>query len=266
MFAAAVARVIEHRRWRSPAAKRPIVTDVNPASRESGLGLGQYRHGRVVAVQPLGGKDMRLDPRDQRRQHRAARADHRRLLPVDCQYWQRRKSGAWSDAGPSFPLVGEAAVLEVEPEPLNSPHHFCRERRRSSLWLTLILSSPIASPLKRRPSPEGDGSRPVSSPHHPNIARGSDHVNFFSARITAAIVDARAQLLKRRLKSRHNRIPIPIHDRNPHRSALEPKVPRNTAYPKGEIGRFKGNGRIRHLACGSDQGFGYGQKRTSSAP
>ena len=37
-----------------------------------GQALRQDRHGGVVAVQPPGGQDMRLNPPEERRQHRAA--------------------------------------------------------------------------------------------------------------------------------------------------------------------------------------------------
>ena len=75
MFAAAVARVIEHRRRRRRSAERPIVAHVDPTSPDIGLALGQDRHRRVVAVQALGGKHVLLDAPEQRRQHRAAAPD-----------------------------------------------------------------------------------------------------------------------------------------------------------------------------------------------
>ena len=59
MLAAAIARVIEHRRRRRRPAERPIVAHIDPTSPGIGLALGQDRHRRVVAVQPLGGEDMR---------------------------------------------------------------------------------------------------------------------------------------------------------------------------------------------------------------
>src|SRR5690242_21163905 len=68
MCTAAVARIIEHCRRRGWSAERPVVTHINPASPEIGLAPRQYRHRRIVAVQSLGGEDMRLDPLDQRRQ------------------------------------------------------------------------------------------------------------------------------------------------------------------------------------------------------
>src|SRR6516225_11868783 len=40
MLAATVARVIEHRRRRCPAAKGSIITDINPTSSSIGLALG----------------------------------------------------------------------------------------------------------------------------------------------------------------------------------------------------------------------------------
>ena len=60
MFAAAIPRIVEHRRRRRLAAKGPVVADVSPASRGIGLALGEDRNGRVVAMHAFGGKDMRL--------------------------------------------------------------------------------------------------------------------------------------------------------------------------------------------------------------
>jgi len=54
----AVARVVEHRRRRVWPAERAIVAHINPTSPGVGLALGQDRHGRVVSVQSLGGKNM----------------------------------------------------------------------------------------------------------------------------------------------------------------------------------------------------------------
>ena len=61
MLAAAIARVIEHRRRRRRPGERPIVAHIDPTSPDVGLALGQDRHGGVVAVQALGGKHMGLD-------------------------------------------------------------------------------------------------------------------------------------------------------------------------------------------------------------
>ena len=74
VIAAAVARVIEHRRRRRRSGKRPIVAHIDPTSPGVGLALGQHRHGCVVAVQPFGGEDVLFDAPEQRRQHRAAAA------------------------------------------------------------------------------------------------------------------------------------------------------------------------------------------------
>jgi hypothetical protein len=61
--------------FRILTAERTIVAHVNPTSTGIGLPLGQDRHGRVVAVQPLSGEDMRLKPPEKRGQHRATGAD-----------------------------------------------------------------------------------------------------------------------------------------------------------------------------------------------
>ncbi len=49
-----------------------IVAYINPASSGVGLALGQDRYGRVIAVQSVGGEDMRFDASEDRFQHRAA--------------------------------------------------------------------------------------------------------------------------------------------------------------------------------------------------
>ena len=71
MGAAAVARIIEHRCRRCGTAERSIVADIGPTSPGIGLALGQHRHGRVVAMQPLAGEDMSFDALDDRIQHKA---------------------------------------------------------------------------------------------------------------------------------------------------------------------------------------------------
>jgi len=81
MFALAVARVIEHRSRRASATKWPVVPDINPASPRVGLALGQHRHGRIVAMKPLGRHDIGFDQAKQRIKHRADRSHgvcHRR--------------------------------------------------------------------------------------------------------------------------------------------------------------------------------------------
>ena len=74
MLALAVARVMEHRRWRRGPAERPVVADIDPTSPGVGLALSQDRDGRIVTVQAFRRHDMGLDPPQQRIQHRAARS------------------------------------------------------------------------------------------------------------------------------------------------------------------------------------------------
>ena len=77
--------VIQRRRWRG-TAKRPVVTDIGPDVSRDRLALGQDRHGRVVAMQPLGSQDVALNERMQRLQHRRAGADlvgQRRHAQID---------------------------------------------------------------------------------------------------------------------------------------------------------------------------------------
>ena len=75
VLAVAVARVEEHRRRRCRAGERPVVADIGPQPPGDGLAFGQHRHGRVVAVQALGGQHMAADQLDQRRQAGGAGAD-----------------------------------------------------------------------------------------------------------------------------------------------------------------------------------------------
>ena len=81
------------------------------ASAGVGLARGQHRHGGVVAVQPVGGKDMRLDPAQQRRQHGAARAD---LVG------QGRQAERHALAGIALGLAIERLML-----PVPAPREFC---------------------------------------------------------------------------------------------------------------------------------------------
>jgi hypothetical protein len=75
MFAAAVAGVKEQRHRRVMTTERPVVVDISPQPPGDGLVLGQHRHRRVVAVQPVGGQHMAADQLDQRHQRGAACAD-----------------------------------------------------------------------------------------------------------------------------------------------------------------------------------------------
>src|SRR5690349_14101557 len=61
MLTLAIARIVEHRCWRSPSAKRPIVPYVNPASPRVGLSLGQDRHRRIIGMKSLGSHDIGFD-------------------------------------------------------------------------------------------------------------------------------------------------------------------------------------------------------------
>src|SRR5437660_3830670 len=59
MLAAAVARIEKHGGRRIVAAKGPVIPDIGPQPPGHGLVFGQYRHGRIVTVDPVGGHDMR---------------------------------------------------------------------------------------------------------------------------------------------------------------------------------------------------------------
>jgi hypothetical protein len=51
-----VARIEKHRRRRSATSKWPIITNIDPGPPRSGLALGQYRHGDVVAMDAAAAK------------------------------------------------------------------------------------------------------------------------------------------------------------------------------------------------------------------
>ena len=69
MFAPAIARIVEHRRRWVGTGKWPVIAYIRPHTTGNRLSLGQHRHGRVITVQSFGGKDVRLDPPQQRCQH-----------------------------------------------------------------------------------------------------------------------------------------------------------------------------------------------------
>ena len=70
-----IGRVEEHGCGRIGAAERTIVSDVGPNPPGTGLHLGEHRHGRVIAMDALGGEDMRLDQFVQRHQRGGTGAD-----------------------------------------------------------------------------------------------------------------------------------------------------------------------------------------------
>jgi hypothetical protein len=88
MDAGSIRRVEEHRSGRRRAAEGAVVTDIGPNPPGPGLHLGQHRDRGVVAMNALGGKDVRLDQLVERRQRRRAGADmighgrHRQLDPL----------------------------------------------------------------------------------------------------------------------------------------------------------------------------------------
>lgn len=57
-----IARSIVERRWRLPA-ERPVIPDIGPDAACIGLALRQDRHARVVGMETISGKHMRLDLR-----------------------------------------------------------------------------------------------------------------------------------------------------------------------------------------------------------
>ena len=77
MLAAAVARIVEEH-CRLALAERSVVADIGPEPAGDRLALGEHRHGRVVAVQPLGGEHMGADQLVERRQGGRHRRRHGR--------------------------------------------------------------------------------------------------------------------------------------------------------------------------------------------
>jgi hypothetical protein len=85
MFTAAIGRVVEESR-RPSLAKGPIIANVGPKPASGGLPLGQHRHGRVVAMQPLGTEHVLTNELVERRQDGSGRADQvgeRRQVEID---------------------------------------------------------------------------------------------------------------------------------------------------------------------------------------
>ena len=60
MLSSTTARVMERRRWRTLAAKRPIVADIGPDSADDSLQFRQHGHRRVVGMDARGAQDMGL--------------------------------------------------------------------------------------------------------------------------------------------------------------------------------------------------------------
>ena len=57
MFLPPIARGIIEGRRRLESAERPVIPDIGPDAARIGLSLRQDRHGRVIAMQPLGGQE-----------------------------------------------------------------------------------------------------------------------------------------------------------------------------------------------------------------
>ena len=152
VIAAAVARVIEHRRRRRRSAERPVVAHVNPTSPDIGLAFGQNRHDGVVAMQSLGGEHVLLDALDQRRQHGAA-ATH--LVG------QGRQAKRHALAGIAFGLAIEWLMLpelleqdhrqQARPGPAAGQH--MEWRRRLADLLAIATGEFLADVLDHLPLP-----------------------------------------------------------------------------------------------------------------
>jgi hypothetical protein len=61
MFVPAIARSVIERRRRRASPERPVIAYIGPDAPLDRFALSQDRHGRVVAVQPLGRQDVALD-------------------------------------------------------------------------------------------------------------------------------------------------------------------------------------------------------------
>jgi hypothetical protein len=133
-------------------AERAIVAHVNPTSPDIGLALGQHRHGRVVAVQPLGGEDMRFEPAEQRGQHSAAGPD---LVG------QGRQAERHTFPGIAFGLAVQRLMLpelleqdhrqQARPSPAAGDH--MERRRRLADLLAVAAGEFLAHVLDHLPLP-----------------------------------------------------------------------------------------------------------------
>ena len=75
MFAAAVARIVKHRRRRRRAVERPVIAHIDPGAGKLGFAVGQHRNRRRHRnAAELGRHHMCAQPREQRHQHRRYRA------------------------------------------------------------------------------------------------------------------------------------------------------------------------------------------------
>ena len=74
MLAPPVSGIMKDRRRRRGSAKRSVIPDIGPDPARIGLGLGQNRHCRIVAMQSLGGQDMGFDQQVERHQRGGAGA------------------------------------------------------------------------------------------------------------------------------------------------------------------------------------------------
>ena len=102
MLGRPIARGVEQRRRRPLSAEGAIVADIDPDATRDRLALGEDGNRRVVAMQALGGEDMRLDQRVQRRQSPGAGADvigQRREAQIDAFASESaRSAGSAADA------------------------------------------------------------------------------------------------------------------------------------------------------------------------
>src|ERR1700754_1980606 len=104
MFAAPVAGIVKQRsRWVG-AGKWPVVVNIHPKPGDIGLALGQDWHGRVVAMQPLGGQDMSLDTPVQRHEGKCGSTN----LVGKCRDAERH-----AFAGETLGLTVERLVLAI---------------------------------------------------------------------------------------------------------------------------------------------------------
>jgi hypothetical protein len=85
MDAGSIRRVEEHRSRRRLAAEGMVVTHVGPNPPGTAVALGQHRHGGVVAMNALGGKDVGLDQLIGRSQRRRAGGDMSDMPIPSCQ-------------------------------------------------------------------------------------------------------------------------------------------------------------------------------------
>jgi hypothetical protein len=152
VLAAPVARVVEERRRRVGTRKWGVVADIDPQPSDVGLPFGHDRHGGVVAVDALGGENVRLDALVERHQRERCGAD---LVS------EGRDAERHAFAGEPLSLAVERLVLPVlleqqhcqEARPRPPTRHDMERRGRLADGLAVAARDLLAHRLDDLPRP-----------------------------------------------------------------------------------------------------------------